>query len=422
MTTVLYSALKRIREHHLPELDLGEDAIHPAYDGLSILNLPSSICRWLSAIELPHPPIDLVELDELASGARQVVVILMDAVGLHWFEKWVDDPLVRRGTLGALTSVVPSTTSAALTSLWTGRSPAEHGVLGYEVFLKEYGLVANMITHAPASYDGEVGSLQHAGFDPESFLPVPTIGPHLSAAGIESHAFLHEKIAGSGLSKMHYPEVESHAFEGLSDLWTSMRHLLEADSDSRRYVWAYFGDVDYLAHQYGPNDDRVSARFEQFIRSLQAEFVEGLDSEAAKDTVLILMADHGQVTTRRDPHFELRNHPDMARRLHMLPSGENRLAYLYPKPGQMEAVEEYITRTWPRMFRVMPSRHALEAGLFGPGQPAKPTRNRIGDRLAIAQSNGYLWWAAKENPLLGRHGSVTPDEMLVPILMIRLDA
>ena len=425
MSTTLGSSLERIREHRLPDLELGPEAIHPAYHGLSILNLPSSVCRWLGAPELPHPPIDVTEFDELAGGARQVVVVLMDAVGLQFLEQWLDGPLkplVSRGMLGALTSVVPSTTSAALTSLWTGRSPAEHGVLGYEVFLKEYGLVANMITHAPASYEGEVGSLQHAGFDPESFLPVPTIGPHLAAAGIESHAFLHAKIAGSGLSKMHYPKVKSHAFEGLSDLWTSMRHLLEADSNSRRYVWAYFGDVDYLAHQYGPNDDRVSARFEQFIRSLKAEFVEALDSDAAKDTVLILMADHGQVTTRRDPHFELRNHPDLARRLHMLPSGENRLAYLYPKPGQMDAVEEYITRTWPRMFRVMPSNHALEAGLFGPGQPAKSARSRVGDRLAIGQRDGYLWWAAKENPLLGRHGSVTPAEMLVPILMIRLDA
>ncbi len=106
----------------------------------------------------------------------------------------------------------------------------------------------------------------------------------------------------------------------------------------------------------------------------------------------------------------------------MLPSGENRLAYLYPKPGQMDAVEEYITRTWPRMFRVMPSSHDLEAGRFGPGHPAKSARSRIGDRLAIGQRDGYLWWAAKENPLLGRHGSVTPDEMLVPILVIRLDA
>jgi len=422
MTTVLDVALERIRENRLPELDLGADSIHPAYDGLSILNLPSSICRWLEAPELPHPPIDVSEFDELAAGARQVVVVLMDAVGLKWFERWMDDPLVERGTLGALTSVVPSTTSAALTSLWTGRSPAEHGILGYEVFLKEFGMVANMITHAPASFDGEVGSLYHAGFDPETFLPVPTIGPHLSAAGIESHAFLHKRIAGSGLSKMHYPEVEQHAFDGLADLWKSMRQLLEKDSDDRRYVWSYFGEVDYLAHVHGPNDDRVSAEFELFIKSLKADFVGALDSDAAKDTVLILMADHGQVTTRKDPHFELRNHPDLARRLHMLPSGENRLAYLYPKPGQMDAVEEYIARTWPRMFRVMPSNHALEAGLFGPGEPTKTTRSRIGDRLAVSQKDGYLWWAAKENPLLGRHGSVTPDEMLVPILMIRLDA
>ncbi len=117
MTTTLDSSLERIREHRLPDLELGPEAIHPAYHGLSILNLPSSLCRWLGAPELPHPPIDVIEFDELAGGARQVVVVLMDAVGLQFFKQWLDEPLVSRGTLGALTSVVPSTTSAALTSL-----------------------------------------------------------------------------------------------------------------------------------------------------------------------------------------------------------------------------------------------------------------------------------------------------------------
>ncbi|MFQ5942881.1 MAG: alkaline phosphatase family protein [Anaerolineales bacterium] len=425
MTTVLESSLERIYEHRLPDLDLGSAAIHPAYHGLSILNLPSSICRWLGAPELPHPPIDVPEFDYLASGAKQVVVVLIDAVGLKSFEKWMDgplQPLVSRGTLSALTSIVPSTTSAALTSLWTGRSPAEHGILGYELFLKEYGMVANMITHAPASYDGDVDSLHNAGFDPGTFLPVPTIGPHLSGVGIETHSFLHQKIVGSGLSKMHYPGIKQHAFDELTDLWTSMRQLLEMRSEARRYVWAYFGEVDSLAHLHGPNDVRVAARFREFAGSLLTEFVNALASEAMKDTVLILMADHGQVTTRKNPHFELRNHPDLTRRLHMLPSGENRLAYLYPRPGQMDAVEEYIARTWPRMFKMMPSNHALEAGLFGPGPPAKTAHSRIGDRLALSQNEGYLWWATKENPLLGRHGSVTAEEMLVPFLMVRLDA
>lgn len=425
MTAILDSAHSRIREYRLPDLDLGPDAIHPSYEGFSILNVPSSISSWLGAPALPHPPIDLMEFDELAKGTKQIVVILMDAVGLNMFEGWVDgpakslQPLVERGIFGALTSVVPSTTSAALTTLWTGHSPAEHGILGYELFLKEYGLVANMITHAPASYEGEVGSLLNAGFDPETLLPVRTIGPHLSAAGIDSHAFLHQKIAGSGLSRMHYPEVEQHAFADLADLWNRLQELLEGPTENKRYVWAYHGEIDNLAHLHGPDDKRVELAFVAFADSLMSDLIERL---TVKDTVLILMADHGQVTTRKDPHYELRNHPDLVRRLHLLPTGENRLPYFYPKPGQTEAVEEYIARTWPRMFRTMGSSHALESGLFGPGQPAKATRSRIGDRLALSQGEGYLWWANKDNPLLGRHGSVTAEEMLVPFLMVRLDA
>ena len=428
MATALESTLKRILQHRLPDLDLGPDAVHPAYDGLSILNVPASIANWLGAPGLPHSPIDHSEFDDLASGSTQIVVALMDAVGLNMFERWVDGrakslrPLVSAGMLGALTSVVPSTTSAALTTLWTGHSPAEHGVLGYELFLREYGLVANMITHAPASYAGQIGSLSHAGFDPDTFLPVPTIGPHLSASGIETHAFLHHSIAGSGLSRMHYPAVALHSFANLPDLWISVRQLLEVQSERRRLIWTYFGDVDNLAHRHGPNDERVEAVFGQFADSLIANLVDPLTPEARKNTLLVLMADHGQVTTRKDPHFELRNHPDLVRRLHMLPTGENRLPYLYPRPGQTDAVEEYMQRTWPRMFKMMSSEHALHSGLFGPGEPAKAARSRIGDRLALGQGEGYLWWADKDNPLLGRHGSVMPEEMLVPFLVVRLDA
>ena len=133
------------------------------------------------------------------------------------------------------------------------------------------------------------------------------------------------------------------------------------------------------------------------------------------------MADHGQVPTRKDPHFDLRNHPDFTRRLHMQPTGENRLPYFYPRPGQVDAVEEYLGRAWPNSFSTLSSAHALEAGLFGPGTGASTTLSRIGDRLAISRGEAYLWWANRENPLLGRHGSLTEAEMLVPFLAVQLD-
>lgn len=413
-------------EGRLPDLDLGPEAVHPAYHGLSILNLPASLCRWFGAAELPHPPIDLAELDGLAQGVDQVVLCLVDALALHRFQQWVDGrasglrPLVEHGILAPLTSVVPSTTTAALTTLWTGRSPAEHGMLGYELFLKGYGLIANMITHSPVAFEGRVGLLYQAGFDPESALPVPPLGPRLADAGVEVHAFLPQSIRGSGLSRMHYAGVRVYGYRSPSDLWLSVREVAERPFERRRLIWVYNGHVDTFSHLYGPDSVRVEAEFSSFVQAMLEDFVARLPSPVAGRTLLMLLADHGQITTRRDPHYELRNHPSLYRRLQLAPTGENRLAYLYSRPGQVQAVEEYVQRAWPGAFRLIPSSHALGAGLFGPGKPAQVASERIGDRVMISRGAAYLWWALKEDPLIGRHGGLSADEMLVPLLAARL--
>jgi hypothetical protein len=37
-----------------------------------------------------------------------------------------------------------------------------------------------------------------------------------------------------------------------------------------------------------------------------------------------------------------------------------------------------------------------------------------------ARNDAYLWWADKENPLIGRHGGLSADEMIVPLLSVEL--
>jgi len=426
MADLTDAVLTKIQNHRIDGLDLGPDSIHPAYDGLSILNFPSSLCQWFGAGTLPHPPLDIPALNNLTDGAEQIVVTLVDAVALHRFQRWVDErsdglqPLISGGILATLTSVVPSTTCAALTTLWTGRSPAEHGVLGYEIFLREFGLVANMITHEPAAFRGHGGLLYKAGLDPKRFLPVPTIGPRLREADVDVHAFLHYTISGSGLSQMHYPDVSVHTFGGVPDLWVGVRHLAEQPLEKSRLIWTYYGGVDGTSHRYGPDSDQAKAEFNAFIHVLLEEFIGGLSAEIRRRTVFILLADHGQLLTKKDPHYELRNHPELIERLHILPTGENRLAYLYPRPGQLDAVEEYIQRTWPGDFTSASSSDLLEKGLYGPGEPAGTAPSRLGDRSLISHNDSYLWWSDKENPLLGRHGGLSAEEMLVPFLVVRL--
>lgn len=407
----------------LPGLELGADEQVPAYHGHSLLNLPASLCRWLGAEPLAHPPLALPALDRLADGARQILIVLLDAVAHTRLQRWAADlPALRAwiadGLLAPLTSVAPSTTTAALTTLWTGCSPAEHAQLGYELLLKEYGVVANMLTHSPTAFDREPGLLARAGLDPQRMLPVPTLGPRLRRAGVEPHAFLPHPIRGSGLSRMHLEEVQVHGFATPADLWISVRQLAGRPGADRRVIWCYYGEVDALGHRYGPDSEAARAEFMAFVGGL-CVMAARLPAAARRNTLLLLLSDHGQIATPREMQFELAAHLGLLQRLHLLPTGENRLAYLYVRHGQLEAVRQGLEQARPGGFLLFESEVALQAGLFGPGAPAAAAAERIGDLVALARGLNYLWWNHKPNVLLGRHGGLSAEEMIVPLLALR---
>ena len=200
--------LTQIKDHRLPGLDF-EGFVYPQYDGLSILNIPSTVCKLLGIPTFATPPMNPEIYSSLIGNTQNVIVILVDALAYHRLQDWMaaDDnliwnKLVERGILAPITSISPSTTAAAITTLWTASPAQQHGVMGYEMWLKEYGIVANMIEHKPITYGwGHTASLTQAGFDPETFLPVESVGPHFAAYDVAVHAFQHYAILNSGTLK-----------------------------------------------------------------------------------------------------------------------------------------------------------------------------------------------------------------------------
>ena len=345
--------LSFLQNHRLPGLDLGERIIYPAYKGYSILNIPASLCHFLDVPEIGNNvstgPLSAETLSSLESGYQHVILVLMDALAFHRLERWMQDgtapvwaELARNGLLHPLTSIVPSTTAAGLTSLWTGRPTCTHGITGYEMWLKEYGVVANAILHTPMAFQNDVDGLERAGFKAEEFLSLPTLGSHLASQGISSYVLMHRSLAHSGLSRMLFKDTDLQAFFSAADLWINLRYLLDSKSNEKLYAWVYWSEVDHFGHIYGPDDERTAAEFSNFSLALERLFLSHLSPSARRKTLLILTADHGQITTSANPHYDLRNHPNLLRRLHINPTGENRLAYLYVRPGQYEAVREYI--------------------------------------------------------------------------------
>jgi hypothetical protein len=366
-------------------------------------------------------------LSPLGEGVQRVIVVLVDALSFLRLRTWMMDgttpiwaKLAEEGLFAPLTSISPSTTASAITTLWTGASAAEHGVIGYEMWLKEYSMVVNTILHAPMTFKDDVGSLQRAGFKPKEFLNKQTLGMHLADHGVRSYAFQHQRIIRSGLSQMFFQEVKRRSFYTHADMWVNLRRFLESNLGERMYVWVYWGQVDHLSHLYGPDDERVIEEFVNLSTSFERQFLERLSSAARRDTLLILTADHGAIATPKDPRYELRNHPELERYLHILPTCENRQMNLFVCPGKEQAVRDYFAHTWPGKFITVDTVEVVNAGLLGPSERHPRLFDRLGDMMVITRDNAYLWWSSQENFLLGRHGGLSPEEMLVPFLAVRL--
>ena len=423
MPDLTFELGSHLKDHRIEGLQSDNDFIYPNYSGQSILNVPSTLCALLGAPPFGAPPLRQGIIAPLGGPYQKVILLLVDALALQRFRDWMLEPefgiwrqLAEHGFLAPLTSVSPSTTCAALTSLWTGVPPARHGVVGYELWLKEYGLVANMILHSPFSFEKQAGVLRAAGFVAEDFLQLPTLGQHLAANDIQAYAFQGHSLIGSGLSNMFFPRVSRVGYYMFDDLWITLQQALADHANERAFYWLYWPDIDTFSHKFGPDDERVHTEFAAFTQAFQRLFYDKLDAAARKNILFLLAADHGMVATQTDPHYDLRNHPGLTRRLHMMPTGENRLAYLFVRPGQIEAVREYIERAWPRQFIVWESDYVQECGLFGSGEHSPRLAERLGDLVVAARGNAYWWWGTRENPLIGRHGGLTADEMLVPFL------
>ncbi len=420
--------LQELASHKLPGIPLTEEMIAPYYDGLNISNLPASIANWLG-VELQASSLLDSRVTRLLGGHyRQVILTVVDALGWELFQRFskVDSaenermaelfPLDR---VFPLTSVVPSTTASALASFWTGLTPSSHGITGYEMWLQEYGITANMILQTPASFIYGSGSLAEAGFRPDHFLNVESFGTTLKKRGIQSYALQHESISRSGLSDSLLSDVQSMPFSNLSNLWQTLDQKLAEKSSEQRYFYVYWGDLDGFQHAYGPDDTRVAQAYFEFLRSMN-NFLSLAQKRGNGDTLFLLTADHGQVPTSRPPRAEIKRYPDLLAMLHLLPTGESRLPYLYLKPGFEKQAFSRLEALFPGQFIPVDSQKAVDAGLFGPKPYHPQLISRLGDVVLLARDHYFLYWHDKENLMQGRHGGLNRKEMLVPLIALTL--
>ncbi len=429
----------------LPALDLdGEHFVQPQYDGFGLANLAPSVLEILTSSDpVALPPLDRRALaPRVADGVKNVVVLLADGFGHLQMLQEVragNAPNLRRlmtrageghgdASYAVLTSVFPTTTVAALGSLNSAVLPSEHGLLGYTLYLEEFGTVAEMIRWGPLERAGSFGDSRHGGADPRSFFWCPTLYQRLDRAGVKDvHVVNPLAYQRTPLSRMWHQGSAYHGYVATSSLSVIVPRILR-EARGPAFVYAYWPTVDTVTHLRGPDSPEHGAE----VASLDLALARLLDALPGQgDTLVLLTADHGHIGTSVDEQVSLNGFGDIVDLLAAPPAGERRATYLYAREDAAERLEDAARQHLSDVAVVLSQSEAVSLGLFGPAPLSERAARRIGDVLLLPRGNYQISFTLPDDvpaderpsappPFCGLHGGLTPQEALIPLLAVRV--
>jgi hypothetical protein len=354
----------------------------PDYTGGSLLNLVAELERRLTGSAL-HPGLH-GGLADLVPEAETYVLVLFDGLGDHQLDHPTAAPL-RASRVAALDAPFPTTTTVSMSTIATGMSPAEHGLLGYELWLPEVDEVVRTIKWM--TLWGE--PIDH---DYPGFLPAPNLWERVTAAGAEPITVQPWNFGGSPMSQMLYRGCRFEPWWSEDD---APRATASLAGEPGRLVFLYVPHVDFAAHVAGQGDPAYSEAL-----GIAATVWSSLAAALPDGAVAIGTADHGHVDVPPGRHHEISKGEQGDRILY----GDSRAMFVRGAPLDPPSGGAWVPRSDMEEW-------------WGPGNRHPRFGERAPDGVLVAPDGGALLHRHSDDRLIGQHGALTPEEMRIPLLV-----
>jgi len=372
------------------------------YDG-SIVNLMSSIEESFGS-KSEYKPLKLLSPKEL-KNSRNIVLIIIDGLGFEYLKK--KNSILKDYLIGSITSVFPPTTASAITTFLTGVSPKQHAITGWFMHLKEIGTVVKILPFTPR-FGGPP-------LDKYKFRIKDILNQKAFYSKIKTNSYFinHKDIVNSDFTKTMSKNVKG--YKTLDGFFKEIKKIIRSNRN-RKYVYAYWPELDSLNHEYGVGSKKSEKHFKEINKKIK-EFIKSI-----KNTTLIITSDHGFINTTKEKVIWLENHPKLKECLTFPLCGEGRVVYCYVHPDKTKEFEAYIKKYFKNYCYLFKSKELIEKNYFGLFEPNPKLFDRVGDYVLVMKDNFILKDKIenkKEKIYIGYHGGITKEEMIVPLIVIK---
>ena len=270
-------------------------------------------------------------------------------------------------------------------------APGEHGIVGYRIHV--HGEVLNVLRWTTAAGDAR------------QTIPPQKVQPHLPFLGHRPPVITKTEFARTGFTQAHLDSVRFTGYRMPSSLVTDVARLTRA---SEPFVYAYYDGVDKVSHEYG-----LGAYYDAEVAAAD-RLVGDVLTAVPNGTAVVVVSDHGQVEVG-DRLVPLA--PDVAAHV-SLQSGEGRFRWLHARPGHASALVEASVACHSDQAWVRTRDEVVDGGWFGP-HVSDDAVARLGDVALVARDDIAFVEPTDTGPfeLVGRHGSATEAEIMVPFLV-----
>ena len=379
--------------------------LRPRFDVPSIVDFSKAVFNWAG---IPNLDIGKTtnEIGETFTDAQQLVIVLVDGLGMNFIDKLEPSSFLRRYLRMELQTVFPSTTSSAFTSLATAAWPNSHSIIGWDMYLDEVDTVATILRFE-RRHDGK--PLSRLGVIEGQAYPVPS---HFS-----NFAGRFFNVVPDGVANTTYSDYwggHNATYASYNDLTNGVDKVISLSRVGKApsIIHLYAIDVDYAAHEYGTNAKQTIHALKRVDKA-----IERLALNLPSNTRLLLTADHGHLDGRT--HEILPTDPLIGHLQHE-PWGDAREMHFAVKPGSEDEFEAKFRERYGEFAFLLTVDEVDALELLGPGHIEDFARRRLGTHLAISRGADTFIYLDKPEYMkfIGYHSGLTPDEMLIPLVVV----